>query len=116
MTRRVSSRVKVCGILRESICRRLAMLIGRSCINFVLKSSAIAHLLIIIIIVILLICSQFKSIILFGPFKISADNYHAVDDSTLCVYKTAHVVGSRRVTRPCKQQNLSRAPGRACTA
>ena len=31
-------------------------------------------------------CSHFKSFIFIGPFKISTDNYHAVDDSALCVY------------------------------
>ena len=43
--------------------------------------------------------SFFKSVILIGPFKISVDNYHAVMDSALCVYKTARVVCSRRVAR-----------------
>ena len=42
---------------------------------------------------------SFKSVVLIGPFKISADNYHAVDHSALGVYKTVHVVGSRRVTQ-----------------
>ena len=31
--------------------------------------------------------------------EISADNYHAIDDSVLCVYKTARVIGSRCETR-----------------
>ena len=50
-----------------------------------------------------------------GPFQISADNYHDVDDSAMCVYKTvktARVVGSRRVAGAWKQQNASRAPRR----
>ena len=54
------------------------------------------------------LCSHFKSVIYIGPFKISTDHYHAVMDSALCVYKTARVVGSRRVTRAWKQQNASR--------
>ena len=33
--------------------------------------------------------------------------------SALCVYKTARVVGSRRVTQAWKLQNASRAPWRA---
>ena len=34
-------------------------------------------------------CSHFQSVIFIDPFKISTDNYHAVDDSALCacVYK-----------------------------
>ena len=34
-------------------------------------------------------------------------------NSVLCVYKTARVVGSRRVTREWKQQNTSCVPRRA---
>ena len=33
---------------------------------------------------ILLSNSHFKSVIFIGPFRISTDNYHAVDDSALC--------------------------------
>ena len=58
--------------------------------------------------------NQYSNAVIFiGPFKISTDNYHAVIDSALCVYKTARVVGSRRVTRTWKQQNASRTPRRA---
>ena len=39
-------------------------------------------------------CSHFKSVILIGPFKISADNYHAVDDSALCVFTLLPMVES----------------------
>ena len=28
-----------------------------------------------------------NAVIFIGPFKISTDNYHTVDDSALCVYK-----------------------------
>ena len=57
---------------------------------------------------------HFKSIIVICPFKISADNYHAVDDNVLDMYKTASLVGSRRVTRVWKQQNAPCAPGVLC--
>ena len=50
---------------------------------------------------------------LIDPFKISPDNYNAVDASALCVYKTASVVGSRRVTRMRRQHNSPHVLGRA---
>ena len=52
-----------------------------------------------------------KSVILIGPFQISGDNNHAVDDiSTISAYnsacvKTPRVVGSRRLTRCVKTIN-----------
>ena len=63
-----------------------------------------------------MIDTVFERVILIGPFRISADNYHAVDDSALFVYKTAGVVGSRRVKCVWRKQNAPRSPGMLCHA
>ena len=66
---------------------------------FSFRGDQAMHLKVCMVIQISFYCSHFKSFMLIGPFKISADNYHAVDNSALCVNNTARVVGSCGVIR-----------------
>ena len=52
-----------------------------------------------------------KSIIFIGPFQNSVDNYHAVDDSVLCVGTSAHGSVTHTATRCGKTANTPREPG-----